>query len=395
MGGMKRRRLGGLMKVVVCAEVSWQYVRTRKQQLLSRFPSDWPILFLQPWARGRRNAWWPQRDGRMVFATVPVMKNAPNRLVRTLLARILVRALANVVLFVWVWLLRRRTGFGGSDVALYVSNIYFGSVLPHLQRRFAVYDCNDNHLAFPGTPAWARGYLARVVREVDAVVVSQPLLREDIERFEPRAVHEIGNGVDYELFDAAWRQPSRPPEICTLPAPRIGYAGALAEWIDFELLGRIADRYPAASVVLIGPQVGLNVDPREFAGARSNVHWLRAKPHAQLPHYVAEMDVCLIPFRLTPLTRGVNPNKLYEYLALGKPVVSSDFSPWLRQYEPHVRIGTGAEEFLAQVETALTAPGEPEPRRRVAAEHRWELRAQRMVGLFEDLWRAHAEAAHR
>lgn len=371
------------MKVVVCAEVSWHYVRTRKQQILSRLPADWPILFLQPWVRGRRNAWWPQRDGRVVFATVPVMKNPPGRVSRLLLARIVVRALVNVVLFVWIWWLRRRTGFAGSDVALYVSNIHFGSVLPHLQRRFAVYDCNDNHLAFPDTPSWARGYMARVVREADAVVVSQPLLREIIEPFGPRAVHEIGNGVDYALFDAAWRNPSRPPEICALPAPRIGYAGALAEWIDFGLLGRVAARFPDASLVLIGPQVGVDVDA--FVARHDNVHWLDSKPHAQLPHYVAEMDVCLIPFLLTPLTRGVNPNKLYEYLALGKPVVSSDFSPWLQDIVPHVRIGSNADAFVAHIDAALGEPGAAEPRRRLAAEHSWERSTHEMVRLFEAL----------
>ncbi len=378
------------MKVVVCAEVSWQYVRTRKQQILARFPEDWPILFLQPWARGRRNAWWPQRDGRVVFATVPVMKNPPTRMLRLVLGRALVRALLNVLLFVWVWWLRRRTGFAGADVGLYVSNIYFGSVLPHLARRFAVYDCNDNHLAFPGTPTWARGSLARVVREVDAVVVSQTLLREEIDPLRPRVVHEIGNGVDYALFDVAWRQPSRPPEICKLPSPRIGYAGALADWIDFELLARVAEAHGEASLVLVGPRVGTHVDPEDFARTHANVHWLQSKPHAQLPHYVAEMDVCLIPFRRTALTRGVNPNKLYEYLALGKPVVATDFSPWLRRYEPHVRIGRDARSFVEQVSDALATPGNPEPRRRVAAEHSWDASAQRMVQLFEALWEAHA-----
>ena len=320
------------MKVVVCAEVTWHHLRTRKQQILSRFPTDWPILFLQPWMRGRRNAWWPQRDGRVVFATVPVMKNPPSGRWRRFLGRILVRAVLNVVLFVWVWLLRRHTGFAGSDVALYVSNIYYGNVLPHMQRSFTVYDCNDNHLAFPDTPGWARGYLARVVREVDAVVVSQSLLREEIAPLEPRVIHEIGNGVDYALFDAARRNPSRPPEICALAAPRIGYVGAMAEWIDFELLAQVADAYRDASLVLIGPRVGMQTDPKAFEDTRPNVHWLHAKPHAQLPHYVAEMDVCLIPFRVTQLTRGVNPNKLYEYLSLGKPVVSTDFSPWLQDF---------------------------------------------------------------
>jgi len=373
------------MKVVVCAEVTWHHVRTRKQQILSRFPTDWEILFLQPWVRGRRNAWWPQREGRIVLATVPVLKNPPTARWRALLGRGMVRAASDALLFVWVWLLRRRTGFAGSDAALYVSNIYFGSVLPHMQRGFAVYDCNDNHLAFPDTPPWARGYLARVVREVDAVVVSQPLLRDEITPLGPRVIHEIGNGVDYALFDTAWRNPSRPPEICTLRAPRIGYAGALAEWIDFELLAQVADAYRDASLVLIGPRVGAPTDPQDFAGARRNVHWLHAKPHAQLPHYVAAMDVCLIPFRVTPLTRGVNPNKLYEYLALGKPVVSTDFSPWLHQYEPHVRIAADAEAFLAHVGAALREPGAIAPRRRVAEEHSWERCSQQMVQLFEAL----------
>jgi len=381
------------MKIVVCAEVSWRYVRTRKQQILSRFPADWPILFLQPWTRGRRNAWWPQREGRVIIATVPVMKNPPHRLWHILLARIFVRAFLNVLLFVWVWWLRKRTGFAGADVGLYVSNIYFGSVLPHLQRRFAVYDCNDNHLAFPGTPRWARGYLARVVREVDAVVVSQPLLREEIDPLEPRLVHEIGNGVDYALFDTAWRRPSRPPEICALAAPRIGYAGALAEWIDFELLAQVASARPEASLVLVGPRIGEHVDPEALARAYANVHWLHAKPHAQLPHYVAEMDVCLIPFRRTPLTRGVNPNKLYEYLALGKPVVSTDFSPWLRDFEPDVRIARDAPTFVSHVEAALQTPGEVEPRRRLAAEHSWDVYAQRMVRLFEALGTARGQQA--
>jgi glycosyltransferase involved in cell wall biosynthesis len=373
------------MKVVVCAEVQWHYVRTRKQQILSRFPPDWPILFLQAYVRGRPSAWLPRRDGNIRYVTVPVFKNLPSSPLRRILDRGWVRALLNIVLLKWVWLVRLMTGFARSDVVLYVSNIYYGRMLRWLPRRAALYDCNDNHLAFPGTPAWAQGYFERVVRGVDAVVVSQRLLREAIEPLRRDDIVEIGNGVDFALFDAAWRRPSRPAEVCGLATPRIGYAGALAEWIDFELIARVAREFPSASVVLVGPAVGGAVDPNVSFQDHENVHWLGSKPHSELPHYVLEMDVCLIPFRLTPLTRAVNPNKLYEYLALGKPVVSTDFSPFIHGYAPHVQVGRTPEESVAAIRSFLETPGEPGPRRDLARRNSWDHVAGRMQTLLQEL----------
>jgi glycosyltransferase involved in cell wall biosynthesis len=380
------------MRVVVCSEVQWRYVRTRKQQILSRLPADWPILFLQAYVRGRRNDWRPQRDGRVVYVTVPAMKSIPGGPLRRLLDRGVARAFANAVLAVWVWFVRHATGFGGGDAVLYVSNIYFGRILGGMRRRAAVYDCNDNHLAFPGTPAWARGYFERVVRGVDAVVVSAPLLREEVDPLGPHQVVEIGNGVDFGLFDAAYRSPRLPAAITSLPSPRVGYAGALAEWIDLELLAATARALPDASVVLVGPAVGAGIAPREFFAGLANVHWLGAVPHEELPHYVAAMDVCLIPFRSTALTRGVNPNKLWEYLALGKPVVATDFSPFIHAFRSALRIGPSPVEFVAAVRAALAPPADAAAADRVAEERRniarargWDSSAAAMRRLFEEL----------
>lgn len=381
------------MKVVVLSEVQWRYVRTRKQQILGRFPPDWPILFLQAYVRGRPNDWLPRRDGRVTRVTVPSFKNVPNRWLRRLLDLGPVRALVNVVLWAWVGVVRAATGFGGAGVALYVSNIFYGRLLAWLPRRVAVYDCNDNHLAFPGTPPWARGYLERVVRGVDAVVVSSALLREEIEPLAPRRIVEIGNGVDFALFDAAWRAPRRPPEIAGLARPRIGYAGALAEWIDLDLLAHVAAAVPGGTLVLVGPAVGPAVRPAERFAALANVRWLGPVPHEDLPHFVAEMDVCLIPFRVTPLTRGVNPNKLWEYLALGKPVVSTDFSPFVHAWSEFVRVAATPDEFVRAVERALREPHDPEARRDCARRHGWDESAARMVQLFSDLAAGRQRAA--
>jgi len=373
------------MRVVVCSEVQWRYVRTRKQQIVERLPADWPILFLQSYVRGRPNTWRPRRDGRVVVATVPAFKSIPNPRLRRLLDVGLARAFGNLVLWAWVSWVRAATGFGGRGVALYVSNIYFGRVLRFLPRRVAVYDCNDNHLAFPGTPAWALGYLERVVRGVDAVVVSSPLLRAEVEPFAPRRVLEIGNGVDAALFERAATAPHLPAEMAALPRPRIGYAGALAEWIDLDLMEHVARSFPHATLVLVGPAVGPNVRPAERFAALPNVHWLGPKPHDELPHYVAAMDVCLIPFRITPLTYGVNPNKLWEYFALGKPVVCTDFSPFVHPFAHLTHVAATPAAFVEAVAAALAQPGDAAPRRAAARARDWATSAQAMAELFREL----------
>jgi len=367
------------MKVVVCSEVQWHYVRTRKQQLLRRFPSDWPILFLQAYVRGRPNAWRPRRDGRVTYVTVPAMKSVPPSPLRWLLD--------HIVLAAWVAVVRAATGFAGRDVALLVSNIFYGRVLATLPRRVAIYDCNDNHLAFPGTPEWARGYLARIVSGVDAVVVSQRLLREEIDPLRPRRVVEIGNGVDFALFDAAFHAPRIPGAMAALPGPRIGYAGALAEWIDFDVLAAVAAAFPHAVLVLVGPAVGARAQAEALVAAHANARWMGAVPHDELPHWVAAMDVCLIPFRSTPLTRGVNPNKLWEYLALGKPVVATDFTPFLYEHRAVVRVAAGTHAFVAAVAAAIETPPDVEALRAAARQHSWDDAAARMVDLVVDLSR--------
>jgi glycosyltransferase involved in cell wall biosynthesis len=375
--------------------VQWQFLTMRKRHFLERFPAHWSILYLQPYVRGRPNTWWPRRDGNLLYVTVPSIKHIPNPLLRWLQDQAPVRALLNLLLWCWVMVLRVATGFAGSDAVLYVSNIYYGRILPWLPRRAAFYDCNDNHLAFPATPAWARGYFERVTRTVDKVVISAPLLREIIEPLRGDGMVEIANGVDWQLFDAAWQQPQPPAVMTALPRPRIGYAGALAPWIDFDLLAAVAGALPDASLVLIGPPVGGENDPARWFTGLDNVHILGSRPHVDLPQYLMQMDVTLIPFRLNALTRGVNPNKLHEYMAVGCPVVSTDFSPFIHDYEPHVRIGADADAFVMAIQSWLQAPGDPGPRRAVARAHGWDAEADKMIALVEELGRPRRRAAGR
>jgi glycosyltransferase involved in cell wall biosynthesis len=125
------------------------------------------------------------------------------------------------------------------------------------------------------------------------------------------------------------------------------------------------------------------------------VKWLGPKPHDELPHYVAAMDVCLIPFRVTPLTHGVNPNKLWEYFALGKPVVCTDFSPFMHAFRDLARVAAMPAAFVDAIAAALADPGDAAARRAAARARDWQASADLMADLLVSLASAAPHASDR
>ncbi|MGZ7039146.1 MAG: glycosyltransferase, partial [Thermoanaerobaculia bacterium] len=131
--------------------------------------------------------------------------------------------------------------------------------------------------------------------------------------------------------------------------PIIGYYGAIAEWFDADLIGDVARARPDYSFVLIGEAL----NRRAVAlGALPNVALLGEKPYDLMPSYLADFDVCLIPFRITPLTEATDPVKLYEYFSQGKPVVATPLEE-LRRHEPLVALASDATAFAAAIDRSL------------------------------------------
>ena len=127
----------------------------------------------------------------------------------------------------------------------------------------------------------------------------------------------------------------------------VGYVGEVADWFDTELILRLARRQPEWSIVLVGPATA---DARD-ALAGANVHVLGRRPYSELPRYLAGFDCGLIPFRASPLTAAVSPVKLYEYLAAGKPVVSTPL-PTVLPFAREVLVAAD-ERFLEAVDEAV------------------------------------------
>jgi glycosyltransferase involved in cell wall biosynthesis len=144
-----------------------------------------------------------------------------------------------------------------------------------------------------------------------------------------------------------------PREVATLPGPVFGYFGVIDERIDYALLERLSGAFPEGSIAMVGPFA--KVDPASVPKA-ANLHWLGQRAYAQLPALVKGFDVCLMPFALNEATRFINPTKTLEYMAAGKPIVSTAVPDVVRQFVPIVEVAHDHDGFVDAVARAWRTP---------------------------------------
>ncbi|MFC4058794.1 glycosyltransferase [Planomonospora corallina] len=254
-------------------------------------------------------------------------------------------------------------------------------VVRPMRRRSLVYNRSDRHSAFPESEGTAIVEMERSLLEhADHVVyVSNALMAEERPVVGDRA-HFLDHGVDVDHFRRV--PPERQPaDLLAVPGPRIGFFGALDDFVvDFDLLDRLAEELPEASLVLIGDANG----PIERLTRHPNVHWLGFRPYERIPAYGSGFDVAIMPWLDNDWIRHSNPIKLKEYLALGLPVVSTPFSE-LERYPEQVITASGAAAFVEAVRTALKEGGPlpPEELRASVSHAAWSARAAELMRLAE------------
>ena len=227
----------------------------------------------------------------------------------------------------------------------------------HIDARAVVYDCMDELTAFRGASADLRGQELELLRRADVVFTGGESLYE-AKKTQHRNVHAFPSSVDVSHFAKAREAGAiDPPDQSPLPGPRLGYFGVVDERIDLELLARTADADPSWQIVVVGPVV--KIDPDELP-RRANIHYLGQKTYDELPAYVAGWDVALMPFALNEATRFISPTKTLEYMAAGKPIVSTAIRDVISPYgeQSLVRIGDH-ETFTSEIRAALLEPRGP------------------------------------
>jgi glycosyltransferase involved in cell wall biosynthesis len=255
-----------------------------------------------------------------------------------------------------------------------VFNPAAGIVAGKLGEDLLIYYCVDEYTAFTGATEGLKKVENKLFQEADLVIVSAEKLLESKRQFNENTVL-IRHGVDYRHFRKALDVSTEiPAEIKNLPRPIIGFHGLLADWIDYELLKKVAAHFKNGSLVLIGK---VSVDAAQkikILDDLPNVHLLGRKPYADLPAFCKGFDVALNPFAINELTLAANPLKVREYLAAGLGVVSTAI--------PEVeilnlcRIGKTHDEFVRQIEIALETPGVSKELSETVKNESWEARVE-------------------
>lgn len=265
----------------------------------------------------------------------------------------------------------------------------------------AIYYCYDEHSA--SLPEQGAIILEKrekdLLQKVDIVFSVSDSITEK-KKIWNKNVFTIRNAVDYELFSQSTMKKTRVPEdIAGIKKPIIGYIGGLlGEMVDYELLLYLAFRHPEWSFVLIGECEWKldNADGKLRKEARkrgehkkiinlANVHFFGRRDYELLPGYLKAFSVCVLPFKVNPLMCNTSPLKLYEYLATGKPIVSTDI-PEAHRFGKLVRVSEDYGKFESHLSEAINENNNilTNLRLNIARENSWDERAKEIFSIIED-----------
>jgi glycosyltransferase involved in cell wall biosynthesis len=255
--------------------------------------------------------------------------------------------------------------------------------------RRLIYHCVDEIQAQPGMPAAAiERWEQRLCRRADAVFVTSPDLQRrlaplnPITRFDPNVADSthFARAMDPVL--------PLPADLAAIPAPRVGFVGAISSYkLDLELLEQLARARPDWSFVLIGPVGEGDPDTDVTVLARlANVHLLGVRPYASLPAYLKGCAVGLLPLRLNAYTQAMFPMKFFEYLAAGLPVVTTCIQALQDYGEAALLCDPTVDAFSAAIGRALHGQGPGlASRLALAGRHTYDSRTRRMLEVLDGL----------
>ena len=235
--------------------------------------------------------------------------------------------------------------------------------LRSMSGRLSLFHIDDDY-RFSRAGDWPDGREVRLASSVDAVVTHSRELHLRNRHLNPNTIF-MPNGVDYTLYTTPWPEPS---DLAAIPHPRVGYTGYVKPQLDWPLLASLAGARPDWHFVFVGPVSRHPTMPATVAdlSRRPNVHFLPFKSQAELAAYPQHFDVCVMPYTLDRYSRSVYPLKLHEYLASGRPVVSTPIEA-VREFADVVTTATTTEAWVHAIQGAL----EPfEPFERAAAARR-------------------------
>jgi UDP-galactopyranose mutase len=325
---------------LVCfSHLRWDFVYQRPQHLLTRCARDRRVFYVEEPIYGNGSMRLDVREAESgVYVVVPQLPDglrseiAINAVMKDMTRQLFLEHEINQYLF-WYY----------TPMALKFTD--------HFNPIASIYDCMDELSAFKGADSQLPELEKQLFRCVDLVFTGGQSLYE-AKRNQHGAVHAFPSSIDASHFGKARTAVQDPEDQSSIPHPRLGFFGVIDERFDIELLDQVAAKRPNWNFVMIGPIV--KIDPASLP-KHKNIHYLGAKKYEQLPDYLAGWDVALLLFARNESTRFISPTKTPEYLAAGKPVISTSITDVVRPYGELklVEIADAPDEFIHAAEKIL------------------------------------------
>ena len=359
--------------LVCLSHLRWDFVYQRPQHLISRFAKSRRVFFIEEpiFTDEQTHLKISQREDNLTVV-VPHISNDD-------------RETKNIEAFQGELLDGLFAEQKINDFVLWFYTPMAMSFAAHLEPKAVVYDCMDELSGFKFAPPALLENESKLFEKADLVFTGGQSLYE-AKKDKHKSVHAFPSSIDVAHFKQARDITDEPEEQKQIAHPRLGYCGVIDERLNINLLAEVADFRPDWQFVMIGPVVKIS---DEDLPRRANIHYLGGRNYQELPSYLAGWDVALMPFALNESTRFISPTKTPEYLAAGKPVISTPIQDVVRPYGEmnFVFIASTAEEFVAACDKALEE-NRTEKLARVdefLAQNSWDKTWSKMANLIDDI----------
>lgn len=332
------------MQGLICfSHLRWHFVYQRPQHLMQRASRQWPVYFWEEPVDDQQEELRIRQVGPAIFVLCPHIAASRTAEERNALQR--------------EWLSEWLTKAGMSRyIAWYYSPMMLG-FSDRLTPVLTVYDCMDELTGFLGAHAGLAAIERALIRRADLLFTGGYSLFESKKHLHQHA-RLFPSAIDYEHFAQARQALPEPADQAGITGPKIGFCGVIDERFDCALVAELARSRPEWQFIFLGPVV--KIDPASLP-AGPNLHYIGMKAYSDLPAYMSNWQVAILPFALNEATRFISPTKTPEYLAAGLPVVSTPIHDVIQAYADWdcVQIKPDAAGFNVAIQTALSQPSFP------------------------------------
>lgn len=313
--------------MVVFCHLRWQFVYQRPQHIIGRFSSEMKILFIEE-PIGDENS--KDNSGNLLTVTKTLHVLQPY-----------VKDIASIAAILPNYIKNKTIPIG------WFYSASFSPLLEKINFETLVYDCMDELSLFKGAPVHLIDQEKYLMAYADIIFTGGKSLYQSKKQHHSN-VYCFPSSVDRAHFAKAVNGIEIAADIAGIPSPIVGYYGVIDERIDLQLLHETSKKMPNVSFVMIGPLAKIeDADlPKE-----KNIHYLGMKSYNELPAYLKAFDIAIMPFALNDATKYISPTKTLEYMAAGKPIISTKITDVVRDYSDSVKLIENADEFCSAIKT--------------------------------------------